>query len=54
MSLVELAAAISKQYSDPNAAVTFLQEINPKVVDHQESNVYCKVLIANVSSDYFF
>ena len=49
MSLVELAAAITKQYSDPKEAIAFLTKIEPKVQDHKESIVYCKVLAANVS-----
>lgn len=49
MSLVELGSAIIKQYSDPNEAITFLNKIAPKVVDHTESIVYCKVLIAHVT-----
>ncbi|KAA0187508.1 hypothetical protein HAZT_HAZT001124 [Hyalella azteca] len=49
LSLVELAAAIMKQYSDPKEAIAFVEKIRPKVVDHQESHVYCKVLIAQVT-----
>ncbi|KAF2368925.1 Proteasome component (PCI) domain [Trinorchestia longiramus] len=48
-SLVELAAAIMKQYSNPKDAIAFIEKIRPKVVDHQESHVYCKVLIAQVT-----
>lgn len=48
LSLVELAAAIIKQYADPEEAILFIRKIAPKVADHKESNVYCKVLEANV------
>lgn len=49
LSLVELSAAIIKQCSEPKDAIAFMEKIAPKVSDHQESFVYCKVLIANIT-----
>uniref|UniRef100_A0A2P2HY97 26S proteasome non-ATPase regulatory subunit 13 n=1 Tax=Hirondellea gigas TaxID=1518452 RepID=A0A2P2HY97_9CRUS len=49
LSLVELAEAIYKQYSEPKDAIVFMEKIAPKVIDHKESYVYCKVLIAQVT-----
>lgn len=48
MSLVTLTGAIIQQIEDNEEAVKFVEKIAPKVVDHKEATVYCKVLIAQV------
>ena len=48
MSLVELTSAIITQIPDDKEAVAFVEKMLPKVADHKEASVYCRVLIAQV------
>ncbi|KAB7508169.1 26S proteasome non-ATPase regulatory subunit 13 [Armadillidium nasatum] len=48
LSLAELAGDVITQIKDPNDAITFVEKIQPKVVNHQEAKVLCSVLIAQV------
>lgn len=49
LSLAEMAGEVMSQYTDPNEAITFIERVSPKVVDHQEARVLCNVLKAQVS-----
>ncbi|XP_068211143.1 26S proteasome non-ATPase regulatory subunit 13 [Palaemon carinicauda] len=49
LSLAQMAGEVVAQYTDPNEAITFIEKIAPKVVDHQEAKVLCNVLIANIT-----
>lgn len=49
LSLAEMAGEVMTQYSDPNEAISFIERVSPKVVDHQEARVLCNVLKAQVS-----
>merc|ERR1719239_332348 len=49
MSLVALAGLIIKQIAEANDAIKFVEKILPKVNEHKEATVYCKVLIAHVT-----
>lgn len=49
LSLAQMAGEVVTQYADPNEAITFIEKIAPRVVDHQEAKVLCNVLIANIT-----
>jgi len=49
MSLVELTSAIITQIPDDKEAVAFVEKMLPKVADHKEASVYCRVLIAQLT-----
>ncbi|KAK4294755.1 hypothetical protein Pmani_032638 [Petrolisthes manimaculis] len=49
LSLAEMAGEVMTQYKDPNEAITFIERVSPKVVDHQEARVLCNVLKAQAT-----
>ncbi|XP_071528008.1 26S proteasome non-ATPase regulatory subunit 13 [Panulirus ornatus] len=49
LSLAQIGGEVITQHTDPNEAITFIEKIAPKVVDHQEAKVLCNVLIAQIT-----
>ncbi|KAG7163682.1 26S proteasome non-ATPase regulatory subunit 13-like [Homarus americanus] len=49
LSLAQIAGDVITQHTDPNEAITFVEKVAPKVVDHQEARVLCNVLIAQIT-----